>query len=48
MGYAFLCDEEYYMSWDADTIPIKNAICLLMKGQYLIQKWNIIDRIFPP
>ena len=25
MGYAFLCDEEYYMSWDADTIPIKKC-----------------------
>lgn len=24
MAYAFICDKEYYMSWDADTIPIRN------------------------
>lgn len=24
MGYSHICESDYYLSWDADTIPIRN------------------------
>lgn len=54
MSFAFLCDEEYYLLWDSDTIPLRHISlfndgnpCFDCKTEYNEPYFKTIDCLFP-
>lgn len=47
MKYSALCDDEYYMSWDGDTVPCKDFSMFDSEGRpYFDMKHEYQDGIF--
>lgn len=54
LGYALICEDEYYMVWDADTIPVKkvnmfneeNKPYFHLKTEYHKPYFDTIDNLF--
>jgi len=40
MSYAYLCDDEYYITWDADTLPVHK---IELFNEYNIPYLNVIE-----
>jgi len=51
MAYSLICNEKYYLIWDADTVPLKtyniNNISFDVKTEYREAYFETINRLFP-
>lgn len=53
-AYAYVCEDEYYLTWDADTLPLRKINmfddegrpCFDMKPEYIEPYFNTINNLF--
>lgn len=45
MGYARVCDDEYYLSWDADTMPLKDIAMFSAESRPI---FDLKEEFHPP
>lgn len=54
MAYALICEKEYYLLWDADTVPLHkidyfqkgNTPCFIVKKEYYKDYFDTIEKLF--